>query len=61
MEHVLVNVNLLLCYSKAGIRGKEITPYILSRVNELTQGLSLKSNIALVENNAKVGAQIAVR
>lgn len=50
-----------LLHSEAGVRGKEITPYILSRVNELTKGLSLQSNIALVENNAKVGAQIASR
>lgn len=43
-----------------GIRGKETTPFLLSRVKELTGGDSLESNIALVCNNAKVAAQLAV-
>lgn len=43
-----------------GVGGKEITPFILKRVNELTDGASLEANIALVMNNAKVGAEIAV-
>ncbi len=43
-----------------GIRGKESTPFLLDRVKSLTGGDSLDSNIALVYNNAKVGAQIAV-
>ncbi|XP_052762526.1 uncharacterized protein LOC128205129 isoform X2 [Mya arenaria] len=42
------------------IQGKEVTPFILKRVNELTRGNSLKANIHLIHNNAKVGAQIAV-
>ncbi|XP_072256317.1 uncharacterized protein [Pyxicephalus adspersus] len=42
-----------------GIRGKDVTPFILQRVNELTSGRSLESNIALVKNNAKVGSRIA--
>ncbi|KAI0322659.1 indigoidine synthase A-like protein [Amylostereum chailletii] len=41
-------------------RGKEVTPWLLQRVGELTQGSSLKSNIALIENTALVGGQIAV-
>ncbi len=43
-----------------GIAGKKVTPYLLKRINELTQGASLKTNIALVKNNARVGAQLAV-
>lgn len=43
-----------------GIKGKDVTPYLLQRVNELTDGHSLTSNIALVKNNCKVGSQIAV-
>ncbi len=39
--------------------GKEATPFLLKRVNELTGGNSLKSNIALVKNNAQIGAKIA--
>ena len=43
-----------------GIKGKEITPYLLSKIKALTGGQSLTSNIALMKNNAKVAAQIAV-
>jgi len=43
-----------------GILGRDVTPYILKRVAELTGGESLKANIALVKNNAAVGARIAV-
>lgn len=43
-----------------GIKGKESTPYLLAKVKELTGGDSLDSNIQLVYNNAKVGAQVAV-
>mmetsp|Transcript_15416 Transcript_15416/g.39340 ORF Transcript_15416/g.39340 Transcript_15416/m.39340 type:complete len:365 (-) Transcript_15416:172-1266(-) len=42
------------------IQGKEMTPFLLQRVNELTGGDSLRSNIALVKNNARVGTEIAV-
>ncbi len=43
-----------------GIKGKETTPFLLSKVTELTKGSSLDANIQLVYNNAKVGAQVAV-
>ncbi|MDP5273852.1 pseudouridine-5'-phosphate glycosidase [Chengkuizengella axinellae] len=46
---------------KNGITGKETTPFLLDKVKELTKGQSLITNIALVKNNAKVGAGIAVR
>lgn len=42
-----------------GIHGKQVTPFLLGKVKELTDGTSLVANIALVKNNAKVGAQIA--
>jgi pseudouridine-5'-phosphate glycosidase len=45
---------------KAGISRKDVTPYLLQRIFELTEGKSLKANIALVENNARVAARIAV-
>ncbi|KAI0961648.1 hypothetical protein AcV7_000695 [Taiwanofungus camphoratus] len=41
-------------------RGKEVTPWLLKRVGELTGGKSLASNVALIENTALVGGQIAV-
>lgn len=43
----------------AGIHGKSLTPYLLGRIRELTMGRSLSANIALIRNNAQVGAQIA--
>lgn len=43
-----------------GIKGKDVTPFLLGKVKELTEGKSLESNIELVYNNARVGAQIAV-
>ncbi|KAM6436005.1 uncharacterized protein PHA67_023429 isoform 2-T2 [Liasis olivaceus] len=42
------------------ITGKELTPFLLQRVNELSGGESLKSNVALIKNNARVGSRIAV-
>ncbi|XP_012554630.1 uncharacterized protein LOC100197220 isoform X1 [Hydra vulgaris] len=45
--------------SSKNIVGKDITPFILNRVVQLSDGKSLVSNIMLIENNAKVGAQIA--
>jgi pseudouridylate synthase len=42
-----------------GITGKDITPYLLGRIVELTGGASLTANIALVRNNARLGAAIA--
>ncbi|MCY3781118.1 MAG: pseudouridine-5'-phosphate glycosidase [Chloroflexi bacterium] len=44
----------------AGIAGKDITPYVLSRVSELTNGASMAANIALLVNNARVAGEIAV-
>ncbi|MBF8983843.1 pseudouridine-5'-phosphate glycosidase [Lutibacter sp. B2] len=43
-----------------GIQGKESTPFLLSKVKDITKGKSLDSNIQLVYNNAKVGSRIAV-
>ncbi|MHB1103476.1 MAG: pseudouridine-5'-phosphate glycosidase [Devosia sp.] len=43
-----------------GVSRKALTPFLLKRIFELTDGKSLVANIALVENNAAVAAQIAV-
>ena len=45
---------------KEKITGKEITPYLLSKVNEITQGKSLNANIKLIQNNADLAAKIAI-
>ncbi|WP_424977459.1 pseudouridine-5'-phosphate glycosidase [Leisingera sp. S232] len=42
-----------------GVSGKDVTPFLLSRIFELTEGRSLTANIALVRNNARLAAQIA--
>ncbi|XP_056367784.1 uncharacterized protein LOC130263955 [Oenanthe melanoleuca] len=43
-----------------GIIGKEVTPFLLQKLVELTDGKSLDSNLALIQNNARVGSCIAV-
>ncbi|MFW2587086.1 pseudouridine-5'-phosphate glycosidase [Sagittula sp. SSi028] len=45
--------------AKHGISGKGVTPYLLQRIFELTEGRSLDANIALVLNNARLAAGIA--
>jgi pseudouridine-5'-phosphate glycosidase len=46
--------------ARKGISGKKVTPFLLQRVNEATGGASLKANIALVKNNTRLAAEIAV-
>ncbi|GLY30255.1 pseudouridine-5'-phosphate glycosidase [Kineosporia sp. NBRC 101731] len=43
-----------------GVTGKDVTPYLLARVNELTGGRSLTANVALIRNNAAFAADLAV-
>jgi pseudouridylate synthase len=43
-----------------GIKGKQITPFLLSEIEKITEGLSLKTNIQLVLNNAALAARLAV-
>lgn len=43
-----------------GVKGKALTPFLLARVSALTGEASLRANLALLENNARVGAEIAV-
>jgi len=45
--------------AEKGIKGNEVTPYLLARINELTGGESLRANVALVKNNALIGALVA--
>ena len=42
-----------------GVSGKGVTPFLLQRIFELTEGRSLTANISLVRNNARLGAKIA--
>ncbi len=45
---------------RAGLTGAAVTPFLLGRIVELSGGASLEANIALVKNNARLGAEIAV-
>jgi pseudouridylate synthase len=42
-----------------GIKGQAVSPFLLKRVSELSEGKSLKANLALLKNNAGIAAQIA--
>ena len=44
---------------RQGISGKDATPFLLARIVEITEGASLAANIALVNNNARLGAEVA--
>jgi len=44
-----------------GVAGKDVTPYVLGRIFDLTDGRSLGANVALVRNNARLAAEIAIR
>ncbi|MCG3162404.1 MAG: Pseudouridine-5'-phosphate glycosidase [Acidobacteria bacterium] len=46
--------------AKQGISGKAVTPFLLSRISERTQGRALRANIALLKNNARIAGAIAV-
>lgn len=63
MDPTVINTAINTAIKEAeekGIKGKESTPFLLAKVKELTDGASLDSNIQLVYNNAKLGAQIAL-
>ena len=47
--------------SEKNIIGKKVTPFLLKKIVELSNGESLKANIALALNNVKLGAQIAIK
>ena len=46
--------------AQQGLRSAAVTPFLLGRIAELTGENSLRANLALLKNNAAVGAQIAV-
>jgi pseudouridine-5'-phosphate glycosidase len=45
---------------QAGVRGADVTPFVLARLHELSDGLSLAANQRLAEDNATLAAEIAV-
>ena len=46
--------------AQEGVAAKAVTPFLLARIFELTQGRSLAANIALVKHNARLAAAIAI-
>ena len=63
MDFDVINSAIDLAVKEAkslGIHGKETTPFLLAKIKDITGGESLNSNIQLVYNNAKLGAQTAV-
>ncbi|CCU81081.1 Pseudouridine 5'-phosphate glycosidase [Halanaerobium saccharolyticum subsp. saccharolyticum DSM 6643] len=62
IEYSVINEKIEQALAEAKekrISGKELTPFLLDRIKEITDGKSLETNIALVRNNAVVGAKIA--
>lgn len=45
--------------NKLGVKGKDITPFLLDKIQKITEGKSLEANIQLVYNNVKLGTEIA--
>ena len=43
-----------------GVRGKDITPFLLSRIKDMTEGVSFASNLQLAYNNARLASKIAM-
>jgi pseudouridine-5'-phosphate glycosidase len=54
-----ITVQALAEAEQNGVTGKAVTPFLLARIKTLTDGRSLMTNIALVKNNARVGAELA--
>ncbi|RJX27139.1 MAG: pseudouridine-5'-phosphate glycosidase [Acholeplasma sp.] len=63
MDHQVIDQAIekaLLEASEQGIKGQHVTPFLLSKIKEITGGESLESNIELVYNNARLAAKIAI-
>jgi pseudouridine-5'-phosphate glycosidase len=63
MESAFINKNISIALGEAqkqGIRGKATTPFLLAELHKTTGGKSVEANKALVFNNARVAAQIAL-
>lgn len=60
-DEIGVTIEGALAMAEAeGVRGKDVTPYLLGRLNAVTEGRALAANIALVLSNARLAARIAV-
>jgi pseudouridine-5'-phosphate glycosidase len=64
MDGDTINQAILQALKEAnekGIKGQDVTPFLLSKVKHITEGTSLDSNIELVYNNARLAAEIAIQ
>jgi len=60
-ETIELSISVALSDAESqGVEGKELTPFLLGRIARLTEGKSLKANISLAKNNAKLAAKVAV-
>ena len=62
-DHTLISDAIETSLSEAkdrNIKGKEVTPFLLDKVNRVTEGRSLEANVRLILRNAEVGAKLAV-
>lgn len=63
MDRKIIDKTILEALKEAdekGIKGKDITPFLLDKIQKLTSGKSLEANIELVFNNAKLASKIAI-
>ncbi len=63
MDEAVINEAIETALAEAerrSVSGKDITPFLLAKVSDITGGSSLKSNIALVENNVRLGAKTVI-
>ncbi|WP_375399573.1 pseudouridine-5'-phosphate glycosidase [uncultured Amnibacterium sp.] len=60
VEHDRVLAQALAAADEAGVRGKQVTPFLLSFIVQASGGVSLEVNLALARNNVRVAADIAV-
>jgi pseudouridine-5'-phosphate glycosidase len=64
MDHKVIDEAIekaLIEAKEKNIKGQDVTPFLLSKIKEITGGDSLASNIELVYNNARLAAKIAIR
>ena len=55
-----VSVAVVSAGAKAILVGREVTPFLLDRMRAITGGASVRANVALLKNNARLGARLAV-
>ncbi len=63
MDHQVIDQAIEKALAEAnlkGVKGQHVTPFLLSKIKEITGGESLESNIELVYNNARLAAMIAI-